>query len=81
MELFLQKKVKAYPEFKKAMKDARDLRELRNIDPIHSSTNTTKIFKKFMGKIPKIESDWVDLNQVSFAKFRGFLILLRDILK
>jgi len=80
IELFLQKKVKDRLAFKKAMSDARDLKELRNIRPIHPGTKE-KIFKKFIGKIPKNDLDWANLSRVSFAKFRGLLILLRDILK
>lgn len=80
IELFLQKKGKDCLALKKAIKDARDLRDLRNIQPIHSSSSK-KIFKKFIGKTPKNDSDWIELSRVSFAKFTGLLILLRNILK
>ncbi len=58
----------------------RDLRDLRNLPPAHPSRKT-KIYRKFIGRIPRVDDDWVELSQITFSKFKTVLIQLRNTLK
>ena len=63
------------------IKNFRDLRDLRNIQPVHSSEKSKKVCRKFIKKLPKSDSDWSELSDIAFKKFRATLILLRNVLR
>ncbi|MBI2656560.1 hypothetical protein HYX03_02385 [Candidatus Woesearchaeota archaeon] len=63
------------------IKNLRDLRDLRNIPPVHSSEKFKKVCRKFIKKLPNSDSDWSELSDIAFKKFRATIILLRNILR
>lgn len=59
----------------------KDIRSLRNLPPIHPARKLKPIFKKFVPRVPRTDSDWSEISKIVFRKFKGSLILLRDTLK
>ncbi len=80
IELFLKKEGISYDP--SLIKNMRELRDLRGLQPIHSAeAKFRKICRKLIKKIPQNNSDWTELGQIALAKFKGSLILLRNVLK
>jgi len=79
IELILTKYIGQYDE--SVITILRELRSLRNIPPIHPASTFKSVCRKYISKIPGDDHEWSELSEIAFHKFKGALVVLRDILK